>query len=318
MRLLAAGHAADQQRRRREQLRDGRARQADPHVRCRRGRTTGGSSSALGDGRASASRRSTTSCATWIPRRSLIADPAGPLGDRRRHGRRRRPRSAPATTDVVVESAIFDPVSIRRTAFRYALRSEASLRFEKGQESRLARLGADRTARLIAEWAGGTVAPGAVDTNPVEPPPTARRVPTGPRQPAARDDVRDRRAARPAGPGRDRDGAGGRRATRSPSPPARSRSRSTPGADEVLEAIVPTWRRDLAIEADITEEVARVRGYELDPAIAARTRRCRRTGTTPLELRDAVRETLAGAGLTEVVTSALVSPRMVERFPARR
>ena len=74
---------------------------------------------------------------------------------RRRHGRRRRPRSSDATTDVVVESAIFDPVSIRRTAFRYALRSEASLRFEKGQESRLARLGADRTARLVAEWAGG-------------------------------------------------------------------------------------------------------------------------------------------------------------------
>ena len=76
-----------------------------------------------------------------------------------------------ATTDVVVESAIFDPVSIRRTAFRYALRSEASLRFEKGQEHRLARIGADRTARLIAEWAGGAVATGAVDTNPTEPEP---------------------------------------------------------------------------------------------------------------------------------------------------
>ena len=68
-----------------------------------------------------------------------------------------------------MESAIFDPVSIRRTAARYALRSEASLRFEKGQESRLARLGADRTARLIVEWAGGTVDAGAVDTDPDEP-----------------------------------------------------------------------------------------------------------------------------------------------------
>src|SRR6185503_8067217 len=75
-----------------------------------------------------------------------------------------------STTDVVVESAIFDPISIRRTAFRYALRSDASLRFEKGQEWRLAGGGADRTARLIAEWAGGEVAPGAVDSNPSEPP----------------------------------------------------------------------------------------------------------------------------------------------------
>ncbi len=70
------------------------------------------------------------------------------------------------TQDVVIESAIFDPISIRRTAFRYALRSEASLRFEKGQEHRLARLGADRTARLITEWAGGRVARGVVDTDP--------------------------------------------------------------------------------------------------------------------------------------------------------
>ncbi|MBA2700075.1 MAG: phenylalanine--tRNA ligase subunit beta, partial [Chloroflexi bacterium] len=76
-----------------------------------------------------------------------------------------------ATTEVVIESAIFDPVNIRRTAFRYALRSEASLRFEKGQEQRLARLAADRTARLIRLWAGGSVAAGAVDTNDREPPP---------------------------------------------------------------------------------------------------------------------------------------------------
>ena len=67
------------------------------------------------------------------------------------------------TTDIIIESAIFDPVSIRRTAFRYALRSEASQRFEKGQEHRMARLGADRTAALIARWGGGRVATGVVD-----------------------------------------------------------------------------------------------------------------------------------------------------------
>ncbi len=62
-------------------------------------------------------------------------------------------------------------MSIRRTAFRYALRSEASLRFEKGQEHRLARLGADRTAQLILRWAGGRAARGVVDTDPVDPEP---------------------------------------------------------------------------------------------------------------------------------------------------
>src|SRR4029450_4891826 len=79
----------------------------------------------------------------------LIADPRGPVGIAGVMG------DAPSevkdsTTDVIVESAIFDPVSIRRTGQRYGLRSEASLRFEKGQEVRLARLGAERAARRAA------------------------------------------------------------------------------------------------------------------------------------------------------------------------
>ncbi len=112
------------------------------------------------------------------------------------------------TTDVIVESAIFDPISIRRTAFRYALRSEASLRFEKGQEFRLARIGADRTARLIAEWAGGEVAPGVDRFEPDRAAARARRLPAGPGQPAAGHGLRARRAASAPRPGRDRDGPG--------------------------------------------------------------------------------------------------------------
>jgi phenylalanyl-tRNA synthetase beta chain len=63
-----------------------------------------------------------------------------------------------ATSEIAIESAVFDPVSIRRTGHRYALRSEASLRFEKGQEFRLARIGADRVAQLTLAWAGGSEA----------------------------------------------------------------------------------------------------------------------------------------------------------------
>ncbi|HEX5450888.1 MAG TPA: phenylalanine--tRNA ligase subunit beta, partial [Candidatus Limnocylindrales bacterium] len=102
----------------------------------------------------------------------VIADPAGPIGIAGVMGGEASEIRA-GTDDVVVESAIFDPVSIRRTAFRYALRSEASLRFEKGQEFRLARLGADRTAQLVQAWAGGRIAHGRVDSHPVEPEPRA-------------------------------------------------------------------------------------------------------------------------------------------------
>ena len=88
-----------------------------------------------------------------------------------------------------------------------------------------------------------------------------------------------------------------------------------PGEAEALVATVPTWRRDLSIEADITEEVARVRGYDVVPDTLPDTP-LPTFRPSPLRLREMVRETLVGAGLTEVVTVALVSPEMVERFGA--
>jgi phenylalanyl-tRNA synthetase beta chain len=79
------------------------------------------------------------------------------------------------------------------------------------------------------------------------------------------------------------------------------------GSEPVFIAVVPTWRRDLAVEADVAEEVARVRGYETTPGHLPDTV-MPAYRPSMLGVRDAVRETLAGAGLTEVVTHALVSP----------
>ena len=263
MRLLAAGHRPDQQRRGRVQLRDGRAGQADPHVRRRRGPRRPDHRPA-GDARGSRSRRSTTSSASWTPTRWSSPTPPGPIGIAGVMGGVSS-EIGEGTTDVVVESAIFDPISIRRTAFRYALRSDASLRFEKGQEWRLARVGADRTARLIAEWAGGQVAPGAVDTAPDDPPQprVAFRPARVNRLLGTEIGTDDQRAllarvgietAPAAGPTTIRVAAG--------SKPLEVEA----GDAEVIEATIPTWRRDLLVEADLTEEIIRVRGYELVPA----------------------------------------------------
>ena len=241
----------------------------------------------------------------------LIADARGPLAIAGVMGGAES-EIGPGTSEVIIESAVFDPISIRRTGQRYALRSEASLRFEKGQEPRLARIGADRCAQLVAAWAGGVVAPGRVDTAPSEP-------------------AEARVAFRPARVNRllgtalstadqrqllERVGV----ATEPPSQTpvivvaAGTRPLSVPAGDaEALLAVVPTWRRDILIEADIAEEIARVRGYELVPAMLPRTP-MPAWRPNPLELRDAVRETLAGAGLHEVVTLALVSPPHLAAF----
>jgi phenylalanyl-tRNA synthetase beta chain len=244
----------------------------------------------------------------------VIADPAGAIGIAGVMGGVAS-EVGEGTTDVVVESAIFDPISIRRTAFRYALRSDASLRFEKGQEWRLARVGADRTARLVADWAGGEIAPGAVDSNPVDPP-------------TAYVSFRPARVNRFVGTAlstseqRDLLARVGIETAPAPAATAVRVAAGTKPLDvtaaadvEVIQATVPTWRRDLLVEADIAEEIIRVHGYDLVPATLPDTP-MPSFRHDPLATRDAVRGALAGAGLTEVVSFALVAPRMVEQFPA--
>jgi phenylalanyl-tRNA synthetase beta chain len=245
------------------------------------------------------------------PETLVIADAEGPIGIAGVMGGADS-EIGPTTTEIAIESAIFDPVSIRRTGHRYALRSEASLRFEKGQEFRLARIGADRVAQLIAGWGGGSVARGRIDTSPAEPEP--RRLAFRPSRvskllggeiPMAE----QRDLLRRVGVETESATAGVTiQVAAEPKPLV-----VDPGREEVLVAIVPTWRRDLDIEADVAEEVARVRGYETTPAHLPDTV-MPAYRPTPLALRDLIRQTLAGAGLTEVVTHALVSPESEDRL----
>ena len=245
------------------------------------------------------------------PEALLIADASGPLALAGVMGGAASEVSD-TTRDVIVESAIFDPVSIRRTAFRYALRSEASLRFEKGQEFRLARLGADRATQLIVEWAGGSVARGAIDTNPQEP--AVGRV-------AFRPARVDRLLGTTFGTAMQREVLGRAGIATEPAtdetdvPVAAGASPESvrAAAGEAVIAVIPTWRRDLEIEADIAEEVARVQGYEqVPPRLPTTVMPAWRP--TPLDARDAIREALVGGGITEAVTYALVSPRLLEAF----
>src|SRR6185503_16908263 len=183
------------------------------------------------------------------PETLLIADSSGPLAIAGVMGGAASEVSD-ATRDVIVESAIFDPVSIRRTAFRYALRSEASLRFEKGQEFRLARLGADRAASLLAEWARGSVARGRIDTNREEP---------APRRVAFRPARVDRLLGTEFGAEAQREVLARVGVVTEPAPAGTRVAVATgPQALEVdagagaLVALVPSWRRDLEVEADVT------------------------------------------------------------------
>ena len=71
-----------------------------------------------------------------------------------------------ASTDVLLESAWFDPISIRRTAKALGMHTEASHRFERGADVNAAVVAIDRTAVLIQQLAGGEILSGVVDAYP--------------------------------------------------------------------------------------------------------------------------------------------------------
>jgi len=207
-----------------------------------------------------------------------------------------------STTSVIIESAIFAPTSVRRSAQRHSLRSEASHRFERGQERRLAALGADQVAALLTEWAGGVARAGRLVTGAEEvPAATLNFRPSRVRSLLGVALTDDEQIALLGSIGISADAASD--ATKIAVTPKRSLSAEKGSARAVR---VPSWRSDLEIEADLAEEVARLYGYERIPtSIPSADLPAHRP--SPTLLRDRVRRLLADAGFHEVVTHALVS-----------
>jgi phenylalanyl-tRNA synthetase beta chain len=192
-----------------------------------------------------------------------------------------------ATAEVLIESAHFAPSAIRRAARRHGLHSEASYRFERGVDREGITRAADRTARLLAELAGGEVAAGRVEA---------------------------RGHAAPAHPPIELDVARMNRllGTQIPTEEAARlleglEIRCSETASGVLRCEIPSWRNDLELPQDLTEEVARLYGYERIPTtlpIAALAPARLPAGQV---LADRSRTLLAGLGLSELMTMPFVS-----------
>ena len=198
------------------------------------------------------------------------------------------------TTRVALESATFDPRSIRRTSRALRLGSEASKRFDKGLDVELASAASWRALDLIASLAGGTTANGLADV----------------RQPAA-----ERRQIRFT-PGDVAGLLGETYSVEQIEGVLRPLGFDVGLEQESLEAIVPTWRGDVEGKADIAEEVARITGYDaIGTALPS--------GSIPptfedptLRWEETVRSALAAAGLQEVITYSLVDPAAATRLDA--
>jgi len=190
------------------------------------------------------------------------------------------------TTDVLLESAQFDARRVRRTARRLGLSTEASYRFEREIDPAGVRRAIDRAARLLAELAGGSVAPGVV---------LAIGTPRPAPSPIALDPARVNRLL-------------GTRLDRAAIAALLARvdvAAVEEGAG--LRCTVPSHRNDLRIPVDLVEEVARIHGYDeipttlpdepLRPVPVLRTR----------AVVDAARDALCAAGFVECMTLPFAS-----------
>ena len=191
-----------------------------------------------------------------------------------------------STRNVLLESATFNAINTRRTANALKLRTDASLRFEKGLNPELAERALRRAVRLILETAGGEAAQGVCDVFPGARP--APRIPFS--------------------------HAGLRRLLGADFPETQTRATLDAlgfavedAPDGAITVTPPYWRTDVHIEEDVIEEVARIIGYDaiegapLEGPVPGAIPQPERT------LREETRDALVSFGLQETISRSLVS-----------
>ncbi|WP_029291125.1 phenylalanine--tRNA ligase subunit beta [Cellulomonas sp. HZM] len=187
-----------------------------------------------------------------------------------------------ATSDLLVEAAHWDPVTVARTARRHKLPSEAAKRYERGVDPQLPRVAVARAVALLVEHGGGVADDGLTDVDrtvvpsPIELPADlpARLVGV----PYTADEV---------------------------SATLTEIGCEVRGDGDVLHVLPPTWRPDLTVGVDLVEEVARLRGYDAIPSVVPAAR----PGlglTAGQRTRRSVARALADAGLVEVLSYPFV------------
>ncbi len=193
-----------------------------------------------------------------------------------------------STTSILLESANFEAMTIRRTAKRLGLHSDASHRFERAVDPNVASLACQRAALLLAEMGGGKVVAGEVDCYPttIEPKEVTMRL---------------SRCAALSGITVDKEvvietlGRQGLDANSS-------------GSDEVT-VLVPTSRADITREVDLIEEVVRLYGFDRVPATLPDTT------VRPTSIADQRRvrgqRAMIGAGYCESLTYGFTSPKRI-------
>ncbi len=200
-----------------------------------------------------------------------------------------------STTDVLLEAAVWDPAAVSRTLRRLHLPSEAARRYERFVDPAVSVAALDRCSALLAEIAGGTVAPTLTDwrgdppRDNWSPPPVSMPV-----------DLPDRTAGVVYA-----EGTTARRLTQ-------IGAGVTIDGDR-LTATPPSWRPDLKQPADLVEEVLRLEGLELIPSVLPQAPAGR--GLTSLQKRRrAIGKSLALNGYVEILPTPFLPAGIFDQW----
>jgi phenylalanyl-tRNA synthetase beta chain len=193
--------------------------------------------------------------------------------------------------NVLVESACFDPITIRRASKRLGLSTEASYRFERGTDIKGVVTALQRALMLISRMAGGRIIKDVMDNYP--------RPHQGPVI-----DLRLDATNLFLGTHLSKETVAGY---------LRALEMEVQDVeDNVIRVKPPSFRVDITREEDLTEEVARLEGYDRIPVTYPAIRPSDETDIPELVTRDKTQEILAGLGFTEIITYSFISPESID------
>ncbi|MEW6664268.1 MAG: phenylalanine--tRNA ligase subunit beta [Thermodesulfobacteriota bacterium] len=198
--------------------------------------------------------------------------------------------------NVLIESAYFDPVTIRRGSKRLGISTEASYRFERGIDIDGVPFALRRALMLMQELAGGDVKRGIIDRYPV------------PFRPSVIN-LRVEKTNRFLGT--ELEGDRMRRYLEA------LEMEVKPAGDGVFRVHPPSFRVDITREIDLIEEVARLEGYDRIPVTSPPVKPSEEKDPPHLILGDRVREIMAGFGFSEIISYSFIAPESVERLGAQ-
>ena len=189
--------------------------------------------------------------------------------------------------DILIESACFDPITIRRGARNLGLSTEASYRFERGIDIGGIERALKRSLSLMADLAGGTINKGIIDVypKPYDPPLI---------------DLRVKKSNVFLGTSITKD--------KMVSYMKALEMEVIEKDNDTIQAKPPTFRVDISCEADLVEEVARLEGYDNIPVTYPSIRPADEAGLPVISLRNQVSEIMCGMGFSEIITYSFVSP----------